>query len=306
MADSKTPSDLQKELQAAADNNKALVMSFIAPDTIVKKSPASYDYAQITYQDLYNIEKQIEPLKEQGKLPKKLHLIIHTPGGRADATTKIARYLQEHFEEIDAYVPYEAASGGTVLCLAAKLIVMGSTSNLTPIDPQIVYKRQRISATSYEQAIKEMERKYSTSSPDDIPSPYQQMCNQFDPIIAKEMSKTLFDSIMVALELLEVSQKPKNEKDRNRIFGIALALTKTDFPHDHQFNMKSAEEIGLTISHDDSKVLLLKTYKKWVSCKLDEKETNHLIETYVPKEEVKKDETTDKQTSKPKQQKTSE
>ena len=181
-------------------------MSFIAPDTIVKKSPTSYDYAQITYQDLYNIEKVIEPLKSDGKLPQKLHLVIHSPGGRVDATTKIARYLREHFKEIEAYVPYEAASGGTVLCLTANLIVMGTTSNLTPIDPQVLYKGRRISATSYEQAIKDMMKKYSTSSPDEIPSPDQQMCNQFDPIIAKEMSKEVLDSLMIALELLDASQ----------------------------------------------------------------------------------------------------
>lgn len=176
--DQKTPQELQKKLQKASNENNALVMSFIAPDTIVRKSPTSYDYAQITYQDLYNIEEKIEPLKIQGKLPKKLHLIIHSPGGRADATTKIARYLREHFEEIEAYVPYEAASGGTVLCLVANIVVMGTTSNLTPIDPQVLYKRRRISATSYEQAIKDMMRKYSTSSPEEIPSPDQQMCNQ--------------------------------------------------------------------------------------------------------------------------------
>lgn len=283
MADrSETPIELQKDLQKNADDNNAFVMSFIAPDTIVKKSPTSYDYAQITYQDLYNIEEKIEPLKKAGKLPKKMHLVIHSPGGRVDATTKIARYLRKHFEEIEAYVPYEAASGGTVLCLAANSIIMGDTSNLTPIDPQVLYKGRRISATSYEQAIKDMIKKYSTSSPDEIPSPDQQMCNQFDPIIAKEMSKIVFDSIMVSFELLEESQKPKTPTDNNRIFGIVFSLTKTNFPHDHQFDAKSARDIGLTILDDTSRIELLKTYKKWVSCKLDAKETNHIVETYMP------------------------
>lgn len=284
MADrEETPPDLQLKLQEIANINNALVMSFIAPDTIVKKSPASYDYAQITYQDLYNIEEKIESLKEQAVLPEKLHLIIHSPGGRVDATTKIARYIRQHFKEIEAYVPYEAASGGTVICLAANLIVMGSTSNLTPIDPQVIYKDRRISAVSYEQAIREMTQKYPTSSPDEIPSPDQQMCNQFDPIVAKEMSKAVYDSIVVAIELLEASQKPTTTKDIDKIIDIAFSLTKTKFPHDHQFDAKSATDIGLTISKDDDKLKLLKTYKEWVSCKLNTKETNHIVETYIPK-----------------------
>lgn len=291
MADKgETSQELQNKLQGASDENSALVMSFIAPDTIVKKSPTSYDYAQITYQDLYNIEDKIEPLKEQGKLPKKLHLIIHTPGGRADATTKIARYLRKNFEEIEAYVPYEAASGGTVLSLSANLIVMRDTSNLTPIDPQVIYKGRRVSAVSYEQAIKDMMKKYSTTSPDEIPSPDQQMCNQFDPVIAKEMSKIVLDSLMVAIELLEASQKPKNEKDNQRIVDVAFALTKTAFPHDRQIDIKNANDIGLTISKDDDKLKLLKLYKEWVSCKLDVKETNHVVETYTPKEKGKENE----------------
>jgi len=297
---SETPIDLQNELQKTANENSVLVMSFIAPDTIVKKSPTSYDYAQITYQDLYNIEAKIEPLKKLGTLPKKLHLIIHTPGGRVDATTKIARYLRENFEEIEAYVPYEAASGGTVLCLAANRIVMCNTSNLTPIDPQVSYKGRRVSVVSYEQAIKDMMKKYSTNSPDEIPSPDQQMCNQFDPIVAKEFSKMVFDSIMIAIELLEESQKPTTTADNDRIWGIAFALTKTDFPHDHQFDIKSAKDIGLTIVDDASKLNLLNTYKKWVSCKLNEKETNHIVETYIPqKEEEQKDEKPNKASKKP-------
>ena len=309
MADNqKTPAELQKKLQEAANEDDALVMSFIAPDTIVKKSPNSYDYAQITYQDLYNIEEKVEPLKEEEKLPKKLHLIIHSPGGRVDATTKIARYLRDHFDEIEVYIPYEAASGGTVICLAANLIVMGATSNLTPIDPQILYKGRRISAYSYEQAIREMRRKYSTTDPDDIPSPDQQMCNQFDPIIAKEMSKTVFDSIIVALELLEASQKTKSPKDKekfqDKIFDIAFSLTKTEFPHDHQINAKSAEDMGLNISKDGSKLKLLKTYKEWVSCKLNVKEANHIVETYIPEQEKPNENESEKTSPEPNSEKT--
>lgn len=304
MADKQeTPQEIKTKLQESSNKNNTLVMSFIAPDTIVRKSPTSYDYAQITYQDLYNIEEKIEPLIAEGRLPKKLHLIIHSPGGRVDATTKIARYLRQNFDEIEAFVPYEAASGGTVLCLAANSIIMGRTSNLTPIDPQVLYKGERISAVSYEQAIKDMMKKYSTSSPAEIPSPDQQMCNQFDPIIAQEMSKTVYDSIMVAIELLDASQKPKTDKEVKKLLNVAFSLTKTEFPHEHQIDVKDATEMGLTISKDVDKLELLKIYKEWVSCKLGAKEITHIIETYIPSKEEKENEKTEKSTSEHQQKK---
>lgn len=283
--------ELKAKLQKIADDNDVLVMSFIAPDTIVRKSPVAYAYAKITLDDLYKVEKEIENLKTSANLPKKLHLIIHTPGGRVDATTKIARYLRGAFDEIEAYVPYEAASGGTVLCLAANCIVMGDTSNLTPIDPQIKYKGETVSAVSYEQAIDDMTEKYPTSSPDEIPSPDQQKSNKFDPIIAKEFSKVVLDSLMVAVELLDASQSPKKQEDKNKIYRAAFSLTKTVYPHSHQFNAKRARDIGLTISADVDKMGLLKTYREWVSCKLNEKVTTHIIETYVPKKDIPNDST---------------
>lgn len=283
--DKELEEDLKNKLQKIADDNDALLMSFIAPDTIVRTSPISNDYAKIKIQDLYAIEKIIEDLKDKDILPKKLHLVIHTPGGGVSATTKIAKYLQKTFKKIEAYVPYQAASGGTVLCLAANVIVMGDTSNLTPIDPQIRFHGSMVSTASYEQVIEDMKDKYSTSSPEEIPSPDQQMCNKLDPIIAKEFSKIVLDSLVVALDLLDNSQNPKTAKDNARIARAAIRLTKTVYTHSHQIDAKSASEMGLTISKDADKMALLRVYKGWVSCKLNDKKTNHIIKVFVPKKE---------------------
>ena len=59
----------------------------------------------------------------------------------------------------------------------------------------------------------------------------------------------------------------------------------------------------MTISKDVSKIELLKTYKEWVSCNLNVKETNHIIETYIPKEEGDINEATKKTTTEAKPEK---
>ena len=66
-----------------------------------------------------------------------LDLLLHTPGGDTAATESIIDYLRQMFGTNIAIVPQIAMSGGTVIALASKQVVMGKHSSLGPIDPQI-------------------------------------------------------------------------------------------------------------------------------------------------------------------------
>ena len=285
--------NLSDELQKIANEHKALVMSFIAPDKLVRKSPAQYDYATIAISDLYSIEKVVEELAEQEAFPKKLMLVIHTPGGLLYAATKIAKYIRTSFSEVDVYVPYEAASGGTMICLIANQIILDKIANLTPIDPQLPYKGVRISSTTYDEAIRDFTDRYGKLSPEEIPSPYQQMANTFDPILAKEMDKLTMDTILLAWKFLNKAQNPKNEKaKRSQLLDTAFELAKGGRPHSHIIDFEEANEMGLPISKDDAKIKLLKPFKKWVSSNLYEDDAKHIIQYFCPEAEKsgKKDE----------------
>jgi ClpP class serine protease len=68
---------------------------------------------------------------------KGLDLLLHTPGGDMAATESFVDYLRLMFgRDIRAIVPQIAMSGGTMIALACREIVMGKHSNLGPIDPQ--------------------------------------------------------------------------------------------------------------------------------------------------------------------------
>lgn len=280
--------DLKEKLKKIAKDENALLMSFIAPDTLVRKSPVAFDYATISTQDLYRVESVIENHQEKGCLPKKLHLIIQTPGGAVDASIKIAKYLQNSFDEIIAYVPYEAASGGTVLCLSANKIVMGLTSNLTPIDPQIRYKNQWVSATSYKQAVISFQEEYGKLRPEEIPSPHQQIGEKFDPVILKEMDKLVLDTLETAHKLLIKSQKATTSEAQDKLIPIVVQLGRTNYPHSHVITLDEAKELGLNIDDNAATLKLLKTYKRWVSCRLSEEETNHIVDDFCPGENHEK------------------
>jgi Serine dehydrogenase proteinase len=67
-----------------------------------------------------------------------LDLILHTPGGDVAATESIIDYLRNKFgRDIRTIIPQISMSGGTMISLAGRQIIMGSHSNLGPIDPQI-------------------------------------------------------------------------------------------------------------------------------------------------------------------------
>jgi len=68
---------------------------------------------------------------------RELDLIIHSPGGSAEAAEQMIDYLRTQFGYIRAIVPLQAKSAATMMALGCDEILMGEHSELGPIDPQI-------------------------------------------------------------------------------------------------------------------------------------------------------------------------
>lgn len=64
-------------------------------------------------------------------------LLIETNGGKTDSTEALVTLLQNRLVDYRAIVANAAKSNGTLLCLAAKSIIMGAPSELGPIDPHL-------------------------------------------------------------------------------------------------------------------------------------------------------------------------
>lgn len=84
--------------------------------------------------------EDIEGLMEvvHGLTSKKLDVILHSPGGSAEATEAIVSYLRNKFEDIRIIVPHAAMSAATMWACSANQVVMGKHSFLSPIDPQMI------------------------------------------------------------------------------------------------------------------------------------------------------------------------
>lgn len=67
-----------------------------------------------------------------------LHLLLVSPGGDGGVAVRLARMAQASCRELVVIVPEMAKSAATLLALGAHSIVMGPTSDLGRIDPQIL------------------------------------------------------------------------------------------------------------------------------------------------------------------------
>jgi hypothetical protein len=95
----------------------------------------------ITLEDMQGIMEVVRGLRS-----RKLDLLLHSPGGSAEATASIVRYLRRQFDDVRVFVPLAAMSAATMWALSANRIVMGGHSQLGPIDPQLTTPQGSIPA----------------------------------------------------------------------------------------------------------------------------------------------------------------
>jgi hypothetical protein len=88
---------------------------------------------QVNLADLQGFMEAVSNIEERN-----LDLILHSPGGSAEAAESIVAYLRSRFDHIRVFVPVAAMSAATMLALSANEIVMGQHSQLGPIDPQFI------------------------------------------------------------------------------------------------------------------------------------------------------------------------
>ncbi|ACL66754.1 protein of unknown function DUF114 [Anaeromyxobacter dehalogenans 2CP-1] len=69
---------------------------------------------------------------------KGVDLILHSPGGSAEAAEAIVNYMRSKFSDVRVIVPHAAMSAATMLACSGDRLLMGKHSFLGPIDPQFI------------------------------------------------------------------------------------------------------------------------------------------------------------------------
>lgn len=101
----------------------------------ITPTPQDPSLLSITDEDMEGLMEVIHGLdSEMG-----LDLIIHSPGGSAEAAEALVKYLRTKFpSSIRIIIPQAAMSAATMIACAGNEIVMGKHSCIGPIDPQIM------------------------------------------------------------------------------------------------------------------------------------------------------------------------
>ena len=179
-----------------------------------------------------------------------LDLIIHSPGGSAEATEALVIYLRSKFAHIRAIIPYGAMSAATMLACAADEIIMGKHSFIGPIDPQvIVYTRLGRRAIPAQAIIEQFERakKECKEDPKNL-GVWLPIIEQYGPALIVECEHAIDLSKNLVLEwLTKYMFKNGDGEEIAKKAAETLANHSLFKSHGRHIDRKQAKKIGLKI-----------------------------------------------------------
>ena len=154
-----------------------------------------------------------------------LDIVLHTPGGLVLASMQIARAIHLHPGKVTAFVPHYAMSGGTLIALAAKEIVMGQYAVLGPVDPQL----GQYPAASIIKAVAK--------------KPIAEVDDQ--TLILADQGEKAISQLREGVTELLADKIPKDKLD-----DLARLLSEGTWTHDHPITFERAKSFGLPVRSD--------------------------------------------------------
>ncbi|HEX3128489.1 MAG TPA: hypothetical protein VH394_14255 [Thermoanaerobaculia bacterium] len=186
-----------------------------------------------------------------------LDVLLQSPGGDIDSAEKLVYMIRERVASLRILVVERAKSAGTLIALAADEILMSSTSELGPIDPQVTIfaadgRPLARPARSFLDGLEQI--KDSVASEGGLNPAYYPLLSQLDPALLDFCEKAIRRSEQFAEKWLTrymLKDDPETAKE------IARRLTDVDQYRSHGMviDWREAREIGLNVtflSTDDS------------------------------------------------------
>jgi len=188
----------------------------------------------------------------EGKAQVDLDVLLQSPGGDIDIAEKIVYMCRGRAQSLRVIIAESAKSAATLIALAADEIVMGDTSELGPIDPQIVTTTksgQAISrpALSFLDGLKaiqeEVKKAGGTLSPVYFP-----LLEQLDPALIDFCKKAIQRAERFAEKWLKTSQC-KDDPRKAKQIAHKLVDPKRYLMHGTVIDHTEAHSLGLTVNY---------------------------------------------------------
>ncbi len=237
----------RKYLRALFDRTSRPVILYATSWTVPKPS-VDPDLVSITPEDVQGFMEVMHGVPEGS-----LDLILHSPGGSAEAAESLVSYVRTKFSDVRVFVPHAAMSAATMLACSANRISMGKHSFLGPTDPQFVLNTELGRLPYPAHAIVEqfeLAKKECAANPAAL-SAWLPMLRQYGPalIVRCQLAKEL--SVELVSDWLANYMMP-GMHDKAR--GIAAELANhTKFKSHNRFiNRDHARQLGLEIEDLES------------------------------------------------------
>ncbi len=266
---------------------KRNVILYASAWTLSKNVPA--ELVSITEEDIQGFMEVVHGLEGN-----RLDLIIHSPGGSAEATEPIVKYLRSKFDDIRVLIPHAAMSAATMLACGGNRIVMGRHSSIGPIDPQLVLSSQQLGVqlVPAQTILDQFQMAQDECRDEQLFSSWIPILPQYGPALlvqarnAIELSTELVSSWLASYMFAGLGDA------REKAEGVAAKLV--DYPafksHARHIDRERARDIGLVVEDleaDQQLQDLVLTVFHATSLTLDGTNSVKIIENHLGKAFVK-------------------
>jgi len=182
---------------------------------------------------------------------KKLVVVVNSPGGQALAAERIVNVCRSYSgEQFEALVPHMAKSAATMICFGANAIHMSRTSELGPVDPQVVYdsggEETWISAAEYVRAYERLMDEAASGQVKRI-EPHLQQLARFDARYIEKLRshQELSEDISVRLLKAHMMRGKTDAAIKKKIAPFLLQSKKSS--HGRMISASEANACGLNV-----------------------------------------------------------
>lgn len=205
--------------------------------------------AAIDQRDIAPFQEMIYDCLNYGNLD--IDLLIHSSGGDIDAAEKIVSLIRGQVKSLRVIVSERAKSAATLIALAADEILMSDTSELGPIDPQVIVRTatgQPVMrpAQSFLDGLKRILQE--TQQTGILNPAYYPILSHLDPALIDFCEKAIARSKQFARRWLEHHMCAGNSQKAEAI-ARQLCDVERYASHGAVINYAEAQAIGLEVNY---------------------------------------------------------
>lgn len=229
---------------------QALESSRYERQTLIREYEKDFGVTLVVYRD-HIFPRAVTPFQDalyDADPEKDLHLMLASLGGDGETAVRLVRAAQDHCRELVVVIPDQAKSAATLIALGAHRIVMGTTGDLGPIDPQFILKKGG-SLVPAKDIIEAVDRavKGVESSPETFPI-YATLLGEVTAIMAERARAELDRTDDLLLTALRSNPDRTDAEVELLAKKLRKPLIEGTQSHGALFGLKEAKSAGLPVT----------------------------------------------------------